>query len=1678
MNPDSNYLPNILLSTIIFALLSVCIFMTCDSTQPVQFTGINEFQTARVKGSSPSIGGYHVYYGDLHNHSSVDDNHGQGSSEQAYTHAKNVANYDFLGLASHDMYITDDEWKAIGAAADAATINDTFIAFRGFEWTTNELGHIAIINSSDYCKSAQSPTNTFEGICSWISARAGSGCVAFFNHPGRQNSTGKEFGHFATNPVSNMVGIELWNKTDAFSDYYYNDGYYQNDNNKSFFDEANSRGWKLGAAGAGDNHGATWGTAAPYRLAVLADALTRNDIISALQACRFYSTLDSNLVLSFKLGSHEMGSSIDRGKYDITILAEDGNHETFTEVVIFDGSHNVIRSWNPNTSSVTITDTLSAINGNYYYIKIKQADGSEAVSSPIWINNGPPPPTCTITMPVHNATFDEPASITINAAAIASGSGSITSVQFFANNNLIGDVSTSPYTMIWNNVPSGTYYLIATATDNEGTSSSSDPVSITVKPSQNFFSVDRPVASGSDDAEEHLTDHTVDAQSSDLELTKDSTSHSNYDQIVGIRFTGCAIPYRAIISQAWIQFTCDETSNKATIDTIYGEFIDNSESFVHQSNGTISSRPKTFAYVNWDIPAWNTLNEAGIAHRTPDLSAVIQEIVNRSGFNSSSAITFLVIGKGTRIAYSYEGGSSRAAILHVEYTPYVNQPPIAVLTTTITSGDAPLNVAFDGTSSSDADNDALSFSWNFGDGTILTDAGATLSHVYAVPGSYTATLSVDDGKGHIDNKSVEIDVWQPQLPPVAILIATPTSGDAPLYVSFDGSGSSDPNNDALSFSWDFGDGNTSTGIVSTSSHVYTTPGSYTAILTVSDGRGGTDNESVIITVIQPQRPPVASFTATPTNGDAPLNVEFDGAASSDPDSDPLSFAWDFGDGKTEVGSTVSHVYSIPGNYTATLTVEDGNGNSDSKSVLITVTQPQRPPVASFTATPSSGDAPLDVEFDGTASSDPDGDPLSFAWNFGDEKTGTGSTVSHVYSTPGNYTATLTVDDGNGNSDSKSVLITVTQPQRPPVASFTATPSSGDAPLNVEFDRTASSDPDSDPLSFAWDFGDGNTGTGSTVLHVYSTPGTYTVILTVEDDNGNSDSKSVLITVTQPQRPPVASFTANPTSGDAPLNVEFDGTASSDPDSDPLSFAWDFGDGKTGTGSIASHVYTTPGTYTAVLVVNDGYGNSDSKSVLITVTQPQRPPVVSFTANPTSGDAPLNVEFDGAASSDPDSDPLSFTWNFGDGKTGTGSIASHVYSTPGTCTVTLRVDDGNGNSDSESIIITVTQPQRPPYASFTATPTSGDAPLNIEFDGTASSDPDSDPLSFTWNFGDEKTGTGSTVSHVYSTPGTYTVTLTVEDGNGNSDSKSVLITVTQPQRPPVASFTANPTGGDAPLNVEFDGTASSDPDGDPLSFAWNFGDEKTGTGSTVSHVYSTPGTYTVTLTVEDGNGNSDSKSIIITVTQPQRPPVAAFSANPSSGDAPLNVEFDGTASSDPDSDSLTYAWNFGDEQTGAGSNLSHVFAAPGSYTTTLIINDGHGNTDSKSVVITVTQPQRAPVAAFSANPTIGIAPLIVTFDGLSSYDADNDKLTFSWNFGDGIHDTGSIVSHVYMNSGLYNAILTVTDEYGNADSHSIEIIVDYKTSIHTVHSTVPTFNQPNSITESHNNLDRKAVHSGI
>ncbi|MBU6399138.1 MAG: S8 family serine peptidase [Verrucomicrobia bacterium] len=376
------------------------------------------------------------------------------------------------------------------------------------------------------------------------------------------------------------------------------------------------------------------------------------------------------------------------------------------------------------------------------------------------------------------------------------------------------------------------------------------------------------------------------------------------------------------------------------------------------------------------------------------------------------------------------------------------------------------------------------------------------------------------------------------------------------------------------------------------------------------------------------------------------------------------------------------------------------------------------------------------------------------------------------------------------------------------ADFTASPTSGTAPLAVQFTDKSNGG----ITAWDWSFGDGSPDSSTqNPTHTYTNSGTFTVTLTVTGSGGATNSKSATIQVNStppPSSPPVANFTANPTSGTAPLAVQFNDKSTGS----ITAWDWNFGDGSPDSSTQnPTHTYTNAGTFTATLTVTGSGGTTNSKSATIQVNAapppPASPPVAKFGAYPISGQAPMTVKFFDQSTGN----ITAWDWNFGDNSPHSPiQNPTHTYTNAGTFTVTLTVTGSGGATNSTSGTIQVTNPPPPPpppVANFAASPTSGNAPLTVQFTdkstGTVSG--------WDWNFGDGSAHSSTqNPSHTYASAGTYTVTLTVS-GAGASSTKTGTIQVNNAPPPPTVTVnTTSPVASEiGPINGQFTLSRSGD-----------------------------------------------------------------------------------------------------------------------------------------------------------------------------------------------------------------------------------------------------------------------------
>ena len=740
--------------------------------------------------------------------------------------------------------------------------------------------------------------------------------------------------------------------------------------------------------------------------------------------------------------------------------------------------------------------------------------------------------------------------------------------------------------------------------------------------------------------------------------------------------------------------------------------------------------------------------------------------------------------------------------------------------------------------------------------------------------------------------------------------------------------------------------------------------------------------------------PIAGFTQDITSGDTPLVVQFTNLSQGQIE----TFSWNFGDGGNSNQRNPSHTFSTPGLYTVRLRVI-GPGGESNVTRQINVTSPSAP-IANFTVSNNSGEAPLTVNFTNTTT----GNASEFTWNFGDNSDTVNQTSpTHTFTEVGTYNVILEAK-GPGGQTTSVRQVTVTNPQVPaPVAGFDMSTQTGEVPLTLQLTNTSTGNIE----TYLWDF-DGDNITDSILespTTTITTPGEYQIRLIVIGPGGQNETTQT-VTAVNPPDAPVASFTTSTVSGDAPLAVSFTNTTSGD----ATSYAWDFnGDGQTDETAVSpSFTFNDPGTYTITLTAT-GPGGSTTATEVISVTAPLAPPVADFGAAPLIGEVPLTVNFTNTSVGS----EMTFAWDFEtDGVVDNNDNSpSYEYTAAGSYTVTLTVTNAAGtDTKTETVNVSETVVQQPPTAAFSANPVSGTAPLTVTFTDLSIGD----VSGHQWDFQNDGIvdDTSASPTFTYDTSGDFTAKLTVTGPGGTSEITS-LISVLNPVTAPVAGFSATPTD----LSVAFITTAS----GDNLTYLWDFGDGTTSTDPNPTHVYAVAGTYNVIQTVTN-SGGSNAITQPVTTTDPVTAPVAGFSATPTN----LTAAFTFTGSGD----NLAYEWNFGDTNISTDPNPTHVYAVAGTYSVTLTVSNSTG-ANSITQEVTVTNPIAAPVAGFSATPTNLTAAFTFTGSG--------DNLAYEWNFGDTNISTDPNPTHVYAVAGTYSVTLTVSNSVG-ANSITQEVTV--------------------------------------
>lgn len=875
-------------------------------------------------------------------------------------------------------------------------------------------------------------------------------------------------------------------------------------------------------------------------------------------------------------------------------------------------------------------------------------------------------------------------------------------------------------------------------------------------------------------------------------------------------------------------------------------------------------------------------------------------------------------------------------------------------------------------------------------------------------------------------------------------------------------------------------------------------------LLVACGGGGSGGCSAVLGLLPgagcstPNTPPVANAGVMQNVTTGSL-VTLDGSGSRDANNESLTYLWQMtavpAGSLAALSSSTSakptFTADVTGNYTISLVVNDGKANSQTSVVTVFASQNNAAPVANAGPNQSVSLGTV-VTLDGTASSDANRDTLTYKWSLGSIPSGSGATLSSVVSpnpkftadVAGTYSAILIVNDGKVDSTASVVTVTVAAANAAPVANA-GLPQNVSLSTTVTLDGSNSSDANNDFLTYKWALITRPAGSIAMLSSATSAKptfradvsGTYVASLIVNDGKVDSVAAATTVTVSAANSEPIANAGVNQNVV-LSSTVTLDGTNSTDANRDPLTYRWVMmSKPATSVAVLANPTSAKPtfladalGTYVITLIVNDGKVDSTTVATTVTVSSANVAPVANAG---TSQNVVLGtVTLDGSTSSDANGDTLTYKWTLLNKPTSSAAALSSDTSAKPTFTADkagiyvfgLVVNDGKLSSAPVTVSITAAAANVAPVANAGA---NQNVVLGtITLDGSTSSDANGDTLTYKWALISKPTGsnaalTGDTTAKptfIADRVGIYVFSLVVNDGKLESAVVTTTVTASSANVAPVAN--AGTVQSVSLGLVTLDGSASTDANGDTLTYSWTLLAKPIGSNAALSDSTSAKptftadlvGVYVASLVVNDGKVNSAIVTTTVTASVANSAPVANAGTYQNVVTGQL-VSVSGAGSTDANGDLLTYKWAMVSKPVNSTAaltsttNLTSSFTADlnGTYVLSLQVNDGKVDSNISYITVTSGPANVAPVANAGNAQTV-VRGATVTLDGSGSTDANGDILLYRWVLTYRPVGSSAALSlataarptFVADVAGVYVATLVVND--GRLDSNQVTIAV--------------------------------------
>lgn len=956
------------------------------------------------------------------------------------------------------------------------------------------------------------------------------------------------------------------------------------------------------------------------------------------------------------------------------------------------------------------------------------------------------------------------------------------------------------------------------------------------------------------------------------------------------------------------------------------------------------------------------------------------------------------------------------------------------------------NVTFNGSSSWSMDDTITNYTWDFGDSSM--GYGAIVTHNYTNSGTTARILNVRltvlDGSGLSTSDSTKVYVNPTGTTGPTAIIGTAPSGDTLEALHFDGSGSTGT---IASYRWDFGDGTTSTG--SKVNHTYLEDGSYSVSLVVLDSMSLADGDSIMVDVTN-QGPVVESITNIYTQ----VGVNHDLLVLAHDDDGYIdSYLWDFDDGSTSTIRDPSHTWYSDGSHLVSVNVTDNDGDFTLMSFFVNVTDVA--PVADFTLLERAPEADNNnVRVDASPTTEPGNDISLYEWDWDSDGTydnTTGPVSMTSYGRPGFYNITLRVTDGEGSTNKTTREIEIYDVA--PTARADRTPNAIEEGENITFNASRSTEPGGHIVQYMWDFdGDYVYEFNTTELEVTKTftdVGTFTPRFQVLDEDGSLSNvyTGFWMRFTVSNLPPLVndSYTSGQEGEEITVHVD-----AYEPGNNLVDFYWDFDlDGIVDAHTdvpYANHTWWSAGSFEVWVNVTDTENTELSPSwgaglLDVNVTDVAPKPYVGDGQAVEGEPTGFTVELRGTEEN------IS-TYYFdldGDGefevtsKVATPDLVFTSLGETGNVECTVRVVDTDGSEGEFKFFVfvhdvapVVTGPEfiltiegntmRVDVEAFEP----GMDIVRYEFDWTGDNSPDN-------------TSTEPWSEHIYKVPGAKRLVVTVVDEDGSMGTVEIQVLVSN--RPPVAEISTPPQGLEGePVMLSAEG--STEPGGHIVLYEWDYdGDglfDFATREPTHSHVWDTPGNYSMLLRVTDSDGTFDEDKVPINIGDAD--PVAGLEVTINPEDRPSVL--DASSSLDPGGISR-YVWNitsvnqrFDLETT--DPVIYFTFDRRVDYQVTLAVYDDpdEGGMAKTTLTIKANELKTIPPEVTWDVPSSVLegAPVVFRAWAEDPFPDDSDLvagrvITFTWEFGDGTWANGAEVTHIYQRASdtPFTVELTVVDE---------------------------------------------------